>query len=209
MEPGELAAALGARRAPLGARRAPRKWFMLPLTYMLIRARITALEAGGKLRRYVAKSRHPSRRRRLYLTEIAMKDLDNSSSAVNMLVGKGFVEASLTRWVSGGRIWGDKKRGRFLDRLRPPPPEIWEIRVTEPVTQARLFGRFAEPDTLILTKFHTRSLLGNKGSQAWTTAMAECAKTWSDLFPNHTPFIGSDIHAYVTENCDDFPISNN
>ena len=31
--------------------------------------------------------------------------------------------------------------------------EIWEVRVTEPDVQARLFGRFAEPDTLILASF--------------------------------------------------------
>jgi hypothetical protein len=172
---------------------------------MLIKTHITALEAAGKLRRYVPRGRHPPKRR-LYLAGLAMQDFDDSSSATNLLVGKGFIEAALTRWVSCGRIWGDN-RGRFLDRLSPPPPEIWEIRVTEPVTQARLFGRFAEPDTLILTKFHTRALLGDKGSQAWTAAMANGVKTWESLFPDHAPFSGPNIHAYVTENCDAFPLS--
>lgn len=135
-----------------------------------------------------------------------MKDFSNPSSAVNLLVGKGFIESAFTRWVSGDLVYGDKKMGRFLGRLLPPPPEIWEIRVTEPVVQARLFGRFAEPDTLILTNFHTRRHLGSKGSAPWTQAMANCVNSWDALFPGIPAFEGPDIHAYVTENCDDFPI---
>ncbi len=172
---------------------------------MSMAAYVTALEGAGKLRRYVPKSRHPPRRR-LYLTGAAMKDFDSSSSAVNLLVGKGFVEAALTRWVSGNLIYGDRKRGRFLDKLTPPPPEVWEIRVTEPVVQGRLFGRFAEPDTLILTNLHTRGHLGDKGSQAWKAAMAACVQSWDDAFSGISPFTGPNIHAYVTENCDAFPI---
>lgn len=36
--------------------------------------------------------------------------------------------------------------------------------------------------------------------------MNECEATWNKLFPKIAPFNGPDIHAYVTENCDDFPI---
>jgi hypothetical protein len=173
---------------------------------MSIKTHIAALEAAGKLRRYVPKGRHPPKRL-LYLAGDAMKDFDDPSSAVNLLVGKGFIEAALTRWSTGGLVWGDKKRGRFIVRLCPPPPEIWEVRVIEPTVHARLFGRFAEPDNLILTKFHTRRLLGNKGSQGWTAAMNNCAAAWDGLLPNNPPFSASTIHDYVTENCDDFPIS--
>src|ERR1700724_2916097 len=144
---------------------------------MSIKAHIAILEQGSKLRRCGPRGRHRPRRA-LFLASKAMKDFDDPSSAVNLLVGKGFIEAALTRWVLGNRIFGDQRKGRFLDRLHPPPPEIWEIRVTEPVVQARLFGRFAEPDTLILTNFHTRGHLKDKGSQAWGTAMADCAQAW-------------------------------
>src|SRR5262249_501716 len=100
---------------------------------------------------------------------------------------------------------------RFLKRLDPPPPEIWEIRVTEPRVHARLFGRFAEPDTLILTKFHGRGVLREKKTKGarkseWQIVMRECESTWAKLFPGIPPFAGQDIHAYVTDNCDDFPI---
>jgi hypothetical protein len=170
------------------------------LTYMSIPAKIAALEAAGKLMRYSPRSRHPPRRR-LYLTEAAIKDLTDQDSAVNILVGRGFIEASMARWVSGQLVYGDT-RGRFLHRLTAPPPEIWEIRVTEPVVQARLLGRFAEADTLILSKFYTRQLL----ETYWTTAMGECEHSWNSLFDPLAPFTGKTIHDYVTENCDDFPI---
>jgi len=94
----------------------------------------------------------------------------------------------------------------FLFRLAPPPPEIWEIRVTEPVVQCRLLGRFAEPDTLILIKFYTRPLLGDKGSAAWAMAMNLCQSQWDQLFAGAAPFSAASVHDYVTENCDEFPI---
>jgi hypothetical protein len=173
---------------------------------MSIRDTLAALEADGKLTRYPPRrSRHPAKRR-LFLTIEAVRDLTDRNSAVNLLVGRGFVEGSLMRWVSGQRIYGDHRGGRFLCRLAPPPPEIWEIRITEPVTQARLFGRFAAPDTLILTRFHTRRLLGNKGSPDWRRATAECENIWFRLFGSTHPFSGSSIEQYVTENCDDFPL---
>jgi hypothetical protein len=112
----------------------------------------------------------------------AQKDLLDPSSATNALVGKAYIVAALDRWVLGEKIYG-KKRGEFLDRLKPPPPDVWEIRVTVPAVQARMFGRFAEPDTLILTKFHTRAMLGDKGSQGWNQAMAHCCGSWESMFP--------------------------
>ncbi len=172
---------------------------------MSISAHIIALEKQNKLQRYAPRSRAPMKRR-LFLGSAALKDFNDPASAVNMLCGKGFIEASLTRWVTGGLVYGDAKKGRFLCRLAPPPPEIWEIRVTEPSVQGRLLGRFAEPDTLILLSFHTRKYLGSKGSTAWASAMGSCVNAWNSLFPGLSPFSGSTVHAYVTENCNVFPI---
>lgn len=172
---------------------------------MSIQVTIVRLEAAGKLVRYTPRTRQPPRRR-LYLAPLALNDLNNPQSATNILTGRGYIEASLTRWTSGGRVYGDEKRGRFLFRLDPPPPEIWEIRVTEPVVQARLLGRFAEPDTLVLVKFFTRQLLGEKGSSQWAAGMATCENIWKELFGTCVPFAGQSISDYVKENCDDFPI---
>jgi hypothetical protein len=78
--------------------------------------------------------------------------------------------------------------------------------VIEHNPQARLFGRFAEQDTLILTAFHTRGHLGKKASRAWHDAMTACVASWERLFPGVPPFSGRGIHDYVSENCHDFPI---
>ena len=181
------------------------------LTYMSIAPSIMALVASGKLRGYQPRSRLPAKRR-LFLTESAVKDLEDRNSATNILDVRGFIEGAMARWVQGQRVFADDKgKARFLKRLDPPPPEIWEIRVTEPRVQARLFGRFAEPDTLILSKFHSRQVLRDKKKSSaqdseWQTAMAQCESTWNGLFPGIAPFSGTTIHEYVTENCDDFPI---
>ena len=166
---------------------------------------ISALEKDGRLTKFVPESRKRPKRR-LYFTRPALRDYVDDHSAVNTLVGRGFIHAALTRWTLGDRIYGNRKRGTFLDRLYAPPPEIWEIRVTEPVVQARLFGRFAEPNTLILTKFHTRRLLGDKESPQWNEAMTHCARNWESIFGDQPPFSAETIHEYVTENCDDFPL---
>lgn len=176
------------------------------MTYMSIKEALRKLEADRKLHAYQPARTRRQARRRAFLAAEALKDFDDPHSAVNMLTGRGYIEAALTRWVSGGLVYGDQRRGRFLVRLDAPPPEIWEVRVTEPVAQARLFCRFPEPDTLVFTKFHTRRHLGPKGSQAWLDAMEACARRWRDLFPGVPPFVGSTIHDYITENCDDFPL---
>jgi hypothetical protein len=179
----------------------------IELTYMSISVadRLAALEGDGKLVSFRPVSRHPAQRR-LYLAEQALRDLNDRGSAVNMLVGAGAIEAAMARWVLGGLVYGNALRGLFLDRLEPPPPEVWEIRVVEHNPQARLFGRFAEQDTLVLTAFHTRGHLGKKASRAWTDAMTTCVRSWERLFPRMPPFSGQTIHDYVSENCHDFPI---
>ena len=153
----------------------------------------------------VPKTRHLSKRQ-LFLTRPADMDRLNPHSATNMLCNRGVIEAALARWVSSGHIYGNRRR-RFLTDLSPPPPEIWEIRVLDgQPKQARLLGRFPEPNTLILTTFRTRDLLGDKRSQAWEEAMADCVMQWEAFSPALPLFSAASILAYVTEDCDDFPI---
>jgi len=163
------------------------------------------LEAAGKDIPWRPVTRYPARRR-LYLAEQAIRDLNDRGSAVRVLVGAGAIEAAMSRWVLGGLVYGNTRRGLFLDRLEPPPPEVWETRVIELNPQARLFGRFAEWDTLILTVFHTRGYLGKKASRAWHDAVTACVASWERLFPGMPPFRGRTIHDYVSENCHDYPI---
>jgi hypothetical protein len=156
----------------------PSRLRALDLIFKSMEAQIGDHEAANRLIRFVPKSRLLARRR-LYLGETARRKLDDPSSAVSVLVGRGKIEAALTRWTLGNQIYGDGKKARFLKRLEAPPPEVWEIRITEPNAQARLFGRFALPDTMILTDFHTRHLLGKRGSSQWKSACQGCVDQWN------------------------------
>jgi hypothetical protein len=81
--------------------------------------RLALLEDAGRIIRYRPVSRYPARRR-LYLAGQAICDLNDRRSAVNMLVGAGAIEAAMARWVLGGLIYGNRRRGLFLDRLESP-----------------------------------------------------------------------------------------
>lgn len=175
---------------------------------MSISDQLRRLEEQGAVAPYVPMSRQPAKRR-LYLADQAKTEFDSPNSAVNSLVGKGFVEASMARWVLGGRVIGNKRRGLFVDRLDPPPPDIWEIRVTEPIVQARGLGCFAEPDTLVLLRLHTRGFMGNRTPgrvDQWDRTMGECSRVWTQLFPASAPLTGLSIKEFVSENFDEFPI---
>lgn len=173
---------------------------------MSIRTRLKELE--GATPPAVTRFKHPAlpTTRLVFLAGQAATAFEDPSSAVNLLGCHGKNYAALTRWATGGRVHGTKKRGTFVDSLDPPPPDIWEVRVTEPSVQTRFLGCFADPDVLVLMRLHTRGHLGKKGSQAWEEAMQGCASDWATLFPTHAPFSASTIDQYVTENCDDFPV---
>jgi hypothetical protein len=173
---------------------------------MSIQTDLKALQDAHILYPYFPVSTRRLPKRRLFLTARAERERTDPQSATNLLCHKGLIHATLDRWVLGDPIYGDR-RVRYLSDLCPPPPEVWEIRVVEPKPQqARLFGRFAEADTLILTAFHTRHLLGDKGSQAWADAMADCVSQWDSFSPSLPLFSATSIREYVRENCDDFPI---
>jgi hypothetical protein len=139
-----------------------------------------------------------------------MQQLRDPHSAVGILGGRGWIETAMTKWVSGGRVYGREIDGRlrcgFMCRLSPPPPEIWDIRITEPTVHWRVFGRFAGPDTFVATSMRTRDMLGKRSSLGWLAAMKDCERTWQQLFPTTMPFTATHARAYITENCDDFEL---
>jgi hypothetical protein len=176
------------------------------LTYKSIPDYLQQLETERKIVRFVPRTRGPSERR-LYLTAAAEMERENPNSAANLLVGRGFIESSMTRWAAGNRIFADDRgKPRFLKELDPPPADMWEIRVTEPDVQARLIGAFAEQDTLILLKFSTRGLLRDKGSQGWKDALSEADTAWTECFGTRPRFHADCIGDYVSENCDAFTL---
>lgn len=181
---------------------------------------LATMESQGALTRYLPRSRHEPERR-LYMTREALNDFEDEYSTTNILGLRGQIEAALTHWALNEQIYADDEgEASFLKRLEAPPPEIWNIRVTESDVQARLFGRFIEPDTLVLTRFYPRGFFSPKlkkgkkptpqqkakEAKKWRQEMEACVAAWLKLFPNGELFSGSTIHDYVTENCDDFPI---
>lgn len=170
---------------------------------MSIRDLIRHHAAKGALRPVLPFSPRAPVKRELYLTVSAQKEFDNASSAVNFFCGRGHIQRAFDRWVTGGRIHASTRKKRFLKRLGDPPPEIWEIRVTEPTAQGRLFCRFAAVDCLVLTGMHTRKHLGDAGSVAWTQAMADCETQWNTLFPDLPPHSAASLGGYISENFDD------
>lgn len=111
---------------------------------------IVVHEAAGALVRFQPATRKPLQRE-LFLTLEAVTELNDPQSAVCLLGARPFVFAATERWVRGERIYASGRGGGFLKRLSGPPPEIWEIRVTEPINAVRLFVRFARPASLVLT----------------------------------------------------------
>jgi len=172
---------------------------------MSIRVQIRELLKARELIAFDPPDARPAKRR-LFLTQEAVQQFTDSGSAVGLLGCKADIRAAMVRWVRGERVYKD-----FLKRLDPIPPKTFEVRVTQPIVQVRLFGRFAYEDTFIITKFYTRGLLGKRSRRAnkhdqWDDAKRECEETWNRLFPNHAPFTAFKIRYYVTENCDEYEL---
>lgn len=172
---------------------------------MSISVLLQQLETEQKLCRFVAKSRRKSQRR-LYLSDGACREFNDANSAVNLLTGQGYLKAAFTRWVLGDRVFGLDGKPRFLKELDPPPPDIWEIRITEPAVQARLLGAFIEQDTLVLLRLRTRGALGKKGGEGWTSEMKGCASDWATLFPGVPRLHADNVSDYIGENFDGFKL---
>jgi hypothetical protein len=172
---------------------------------MSIKQRIIELEKAGELVRFDPPDVRPAKRR-LFLARESAEQFRDKNSAISLLKLRGWIKAAMVRWVRGDLVY----RG-FLKPLEKAPPKVFEVRVTEPDVQVRLFCFFAYEDTLIGTKFYTRPLLGdrkkkeNKKDQ-WDDAKAEAYVIWNRLFPGIAPFSASEIRKYVTENCDEFKL---
>lgn len=167
------------------------------------------LEIAKKIVRYKPDGNRMARRC-LFLTAAAAKEYNDDQSPVILLAKRGPVKNAFDHWTLGRRIWGRESRGvftegRFLKPLHPPPPNIWEIKVTEPVVQIRIFGLFIEQDSFLVTSLHTRRFLDE--DQNWLRVMNESAAAWKLLFPTVNPLVKNRIGDYISENYDDFSVA--
>jgi hypothetical protein len=128
------------------------------------------------------------------------------------LAGRAAIKSAFDHWTLGQQIYGRREKGKFtrgsfMCPLHPPPPDVWEIRVTQPINQVRIFGFFTATDHFLATNMHTRRFLDEDGGNGWIRAMERSVEIWTEIFPQHTALRGSSINDFVSEKCDEFPIT--
>lgn len=174
---------------------------------MSIFMRLKELEDAGKVFRVDAPHGF-SAKRGLYITEPLKKLLDNPTSSVGFHGGRPHIARIFERWVKGETMTirlGGHNPAAFIAQLDPPPPDVWELRVTEPIVQFRIFCRFVAQDVILATAVRSRNELGKRKTksgqraQAWKEAMGDCEKQWNDCFPNHTVHPGIEAGHFLTE----------
>ncbi len=174
---------------------------------MSIHDRLNELETRKNIHRYPPPQGFKARRA-LFVTDELLKELNSANSSVNFHNAKIETLRMFERWVKGDlikvRLVGHKP-GAFVSLLDPPPPDIWEFRITEPAIQFRVFFRFVSEDMIVATSIRSRKLLGNKKTkggrkaQAWQDVMRECEGRWSQLFPHHEPMTGTTAADFLTD----------
>lgn len=167
----------------------------------------------GTLLPYHAPGPGPDRRFLLLSARLA-QEISDPRSAIGYFGQKRHVVELFDLWVLGRGIHV-RMRGRSsaasLALLRPPPPEIWEMRITTPQPQIRVFGRFAAPDMFIALLARNRDRLGAareaRGSRGagWQEAMYGCEAEWNRIFGGEEPFRGQCASGYVTSNAIECP----
>lgn len=91
-----------------------------------------------------------------------------------------------------------------------PPPEcggVWEFRATNHRPQARLLGFFPFRNIFVATGVYPRDVLGERGSQAWGTAISVTRGGISKWLGNHEPvrWAGGKFRQHdISRICDDF-----
>lgn len=174
---------------------------------MSIRERLNLAVEQGHLVRYQRASVEGFRQ--LYLTAALYDELQNEQSAIAFFGQRSAVSAFFTRWLNGSRLSLriEERTGRNeMARLEPPPEEIWEMRITEPRPQLRIFGRFVDRNVFVAMFAVNRDRLGNafstpgRKSQSWLGAMYDCETLWNGIFGGAEPFRGATHGDYVSEN---------
>jgi hypothetical protein len=93
-----------------------------------------------------------------------------------------------------------KPKATYLSRLDPVADEVWEIRSVDPSPSLRIFGRFAEVDTLILLNWEFRKPLGGPGSGGFDIEREKCKVEWKKLFQTYPPISSGVVNEYVSAN---------
>lgn len=174
---------------------------------MSIHEMLETLEEEGHLIVYPAPPGRPMRRR-LYLAAGLYREMGDHRSGLKFFGQMPAVQAVFKRWVCGDSVsmrLNDNGHEALLARLKPPPEDIWELRVTEPKPQLRIFACFAATDILVGMSAVNRDRLGRafarsgRQSKLWTEAMYGCQAEWRRLFGGAAAFRGRQARDYVSK----------
>lgn len=179
---------------------------LMDLIYMSIENRLIELKNEEELVAFKAPKGFKSKRA-LFISKSVMNEILKANSNVGFHNCRPHIEAVFDNWVKGVEVavsLGGSGKGALLARLDPPPPNIWELRVTDPSPQFRVFCMFAAKDILVATQIENRNVLGSKQtktgkkSAAWTKIMQDCNNEWVRLFPNNIPFDSANLDEMMT-----------
>jgi hypothetical protein len=101
--------------------------------------------------------------------------------------------------ISVGMEPYDKSDNAFLARIDPIEYGMWTIRSRAPKPAIRVFGAFLDKDVFVAVQTRRRNDLGGRGSREWRNARENSIAKWRDLFPNHTPILGDNVHDFLTQ----------
>lgn len=88
----------------------------------------------------------------------------------------------------------NKHPDTMLARIAPEGEEVWDIRVLQPMSGIRCFGRFVGPDAFLALTWQCRE------SVDWDYERDNCIAAWRGLFGTTPPYQGTEIDDYLSCN---------
>ncbi len=173
---------------------------------MSIEDQLVARESDGSIHAFKPPKGFNAKRA-LYITAPVLREITGKNTNVDFHKCKMDIERVFDSWVKGDEFRvsaGGPGKGAVLAKLDPPPDGVWELRITEPKTQFRVFCQFAKKDVLVATAIENRNVLGNKYTASgkfaaeWQRVMHSSINTWNRLFPGLAPAGGLDLNSIIS-----------
>lgn len=173
---------------------------------MSIEDQLVAREEDGKIHAFKPPKGFKAKRA-LYISSSVLKEITGANTNVAFHKCKMDIERVFDSWVKGDEFRVSETgsgKGATLAKLDPPPEGVWELRITEPKTQFRVFCQFAKKDVLVATAIENRNILGDKYTangkfaKEWQRVMHGSKNAWDGLFPGCAPVVVSDLNLLIS-----------
>lgn len=173
---------------------------------MSIEDQLVAREKDGSIHAFKPPKGFKAKRA-LYISTPVLREITGPNTNVAFHKCKMDIERVFDSWVKGDEFRVSATgagKGATLAKLDPPPEGVWELRITEPKTQFRVFCQFAKKDVLVATGIENRGILGNKytanGKFAvqWQRVMHGSNNAWNGLFSSCAPAVTTDLNLLIS-----------